>query len=74
MMGGIERYIRTYVFAGFGQSTLSIGKETNQLAHHHFNFPFGFGGNHSSTIPTTTERKALVVTVFLPTAIAQHSR
>jgi hypothetical protein len=39
-----------------------------------FNFPFGFGGNHSSAIPTTTERKALVVTVFLPTAIAQHSR
>ena len=34
--GGIERYIRTFVFVGFGQSTLSIGKETNQLAHHHF--------------------------------------
>jgi hypothetical protein len=40
-----------------------------------FNFPYGFGGNHSSAIPTTTtERKALVVTVFLPTAIAQNSR
>jgi hypothetical protein len=38
-----------------------------------FDFPFGFGGNHSSTIPTTSKRKALVVTVFLYT-IAQHSR
>ncbi len=39
-----------------------------------FDFPFGSGGNHSTTIPaTTTELKALVVTVFLP-AIAQHSR